>query len=158
ARDAQIGEGRKVFVGGNLQIRAVGPRVDSAAEPAERGVGVDRHDAVLAAKLGEDRAHTGGHGGLADTTLAQHPDFVVAPQCRPDGGFVGGVLLFTSRRAEVQQTEGGLVDDAPPAVSGAGLALFRLTLGPEVEVAPRWPFGRAGRAWGSGALGREVAV
>jgi hypothetical protein len=45
-------------------------RVDSAAEPPERGVGIDRDDAILTANLGEDRPHAGDDGGLADTTLA----------------------------------------------------------------------------------------
>ena len=95
--------------------------VDPAAEPAEGGVGVDRDHAVLAAKLGENRPDAGGDGRLADTALAQHADLVVAPQRRPDGGLVGGILLFAGRRAEVDQPERGLEDRAPPAVTGARL-------------------------------------
>ena len=56
------------------------PRIDPAAQPAEGGVGVDRHDAVLPAEFGEDRSDAGGHRRLSDAALAQHADLVVAVQ------------------------------------------------------------------------------
>ena len=88
---AHVGEGVEVLVGRQLPVRARGVRVDAAAELAEGGVGVDGHHPVVLAELGEDRAHAGGDGGLADAALAEHADLVVAAQQRPDLGLQFGL-------------------------------------------------------------------
>ena len=112
-----VGERLQVLVGGQFPKRASGPRIDAAAESAEGGVGVDRHDAVLLAQLGEDRTEAGGNRRLPDAALAQHPHLVGAAQDGPNVRFVFGLLALCGGRAQFDQAEGGDAQDAPPAMS-----------------------------------------
>ncbi len=79
-RERHIGERLQIPVGGKFPVRAAGLRVDSAAKPAEGGVGVDRYHAVLPAQFGEDRPDARGDGGFPDAAFAEHADLVVAVQ------------------------------------------------------------------------------
>ncbi len=81
---AHVGEGVEVLVGRQLPVRTRRVRIDTAAELAERGVGVDSDDAVVLAQFGEDRADTGRDGRLSDAALAEHADLVMAAQQRTD--------------------------------------------------------------------------
>src|SRR6185312_2211601 len=113
-----IVEGPEVLVGGELPERARRPRIDPAAEPPEGGIGVDRHDVVLPAEFGEQRADAGGHRRLPHTALAQHADLAVAVQAGLDGRFELRLLPWGGRRAQVDQAKGGDPQDASPTPVG----------------------------------------
>ncbi len=146
---ADIGEGPQVGVAGQVPVRAARAGIDPAAQPAERGVGIDGDHPVLLTQLGEDRPDARRDRGLAHTAFAEHAHLVVTAERRADHGFVLRLLSFVSRRAQVDQTEGAGQNQTTPAARG----LRALARGRQVLPGPtRDPSKRAGGCAGlSGA-------
>jgi hypothetical protein len=103
-----------VLVAGQLPVGPHGLGVDTGAELAECGVGVDCDDAVILAQFGEHRADAGRDGGLADTALAHDADLVVSAQAAADARLEFGLADLVGRRPQVDQAEAGAEQRAPP--------------------------------------------
>ena len=128
---AHIGERLEVLVGRQFPVGALRLRVDAAAQLAERGVGVDGHHPVVLAQLGEHRPDTGRHGRLPDAALAHHADLEVPAQRRLDLVLQLGLADLVGRLAEIDHSEGGLVQREPPTAAWRNPACGHKVIGPD---------------------------